>query len=142
MLIKQISVFVENKSGRLAEVSKILGNNEIDLIALSISDTTDFGILRLIVNMPEKAEEVLNKNGFTINSTEVIAISVIDKPGSLAEVLSILATESIGIQYMYAVGKDTKGAVVILKGDKIDQAINILTERDIKILPSEKLYKL
>ncbi|MFW6306199.1 MAG: ACT domain-containing protein, partial [Bacillota bacterium] len=85
MLIKQISIFIENKSGRLTEVTKILGHNNIDLIAISISDTTDFGILRLIVNDPNKAESVLKENGFTVNTTNVIAIAVDDVPGSLAD---------------------------------------------------------
>ena len=115
MLINQISVFLENKSGRLAEVLDILGKNDIDLIAISISDTTDFGILRLIVNKPEEAEEVLREGGCTVNSTGVLAVSVEDKPGSLAEVLAFLASESIGIEYLYAVGKDTRGAVVIVR---------------------------
>ena len=83
MLVKQISVFLENKSGRLAEVTKILGSNDIDISALSIADTTDFGILRLIVNKPEEAEEILKENGFTVSCTNVIAIAIEDKPGGL-----------------------------------------------------------
>ena len=113
MLIKQISIFLENKSGRLAEVLNILGKNNIDLIAISISDTTDFGILRLIVNKPEEAEKVLQESGCTVNSTEVLAVSVEDKPGSLAEVLAVLARESIDIEYLYAVGKDTRGQLLL-----------------------------
>ena len=81
MLVKQISVFLENKSGRLAEVTKILGDNKIDISALSIADTTDFGILRLIVNKPEMAETVLKDNGYTVSCTSVIAIAVVDEPG-------------------------------------------------------------
>lgn len=90
MDVKQISVFLENKSGRLAEVTKILGENNIDISALSIADTTDFGILRLIVNDPDKAEKVLKENGFTVSSTNVIAIGVEDKPGGLSKALEIL----------------------------------------------------
>lgn len=142
MFIKQISVFVENKSGRLADVSRNLGDNGIDLIAISISDTTDFGIFRLIVNLPEKAQEVLNNNGFAVSSTEVIAVSVKDEPGSLATALTILADESIEIEYMYAVGKDTRGAVVILKVDNIEKAIRTLEDKGINVLPAEKVYRL
>lgn len=142
MLIKQISVFVENKSGRLADVTKTLGNNGVDLIAISISDTTDFGIFRLIVNLPEKGEEALNNNGFAVNTTDVIAVSVKDEPGSLAEVLTVLADATIGIEYMYAVGKDTKGAVVILKVDNIEKAINILKNNGISVLSAKKVYSL
>lgn len=142
MLIKQISVFLENKSGRLAEVTKILGDNGIDLIALSISDTTDFGILRLIVNKPEKAEKVLNDKELTVSCTEVIAISIADKPGSLASALSVLAENSIGIEYMYAVGKDTDGAVVILRVEDAKKAIEVLTDKGVKVLNSTTLYQL
>jgi hypothetical protein len=141
-LIKQISIFLENKSGRLAEVLNILGKNNIDLIAISISDTTDFGILRLIVNKPEEAEKVLQESGCTVNSTEVLAVSVEDKPGSLAEVLAVLARESIDIEYLYAVGKDTRGAVVIVRVNDLDRAIKILTENKIELLSAERLYKL
>lgn len=142
MFIKQISVFVENKSGRLADVSRNLGDNGIDLIAISISDTTDFGIFRLIVDLPEKAEKVLNNNGFAVSSTEVIAVSVKDEPGSLAAALTILADELIEIEYMYAVGKDTKGAVVILKVNNIEKAIKTLEDKGINVLPAEKVYRL
>jgi len=141
-MIKQISIFLENKSGRLTEVTRTLGENDIDLIALSISDTTDFGILRLIVNKPDKAEVVLKKNGFTVNTTEVIAISVRDRPGSLSEALTVLSKESIGIEYMYAVGKDTNGAVVILRVEDAERAIDILNSQDIVVLDSERVYNL
>lgn len=142
MLIKQISVFLENKSGRLADVLNILGKYDIDLIAISISDTTDFGILRLIVNKPEEAEKVLRESGRTVNSTEVLAIAVEDKPGSLAGALACLASESIGIEYLYAVGKDTRGAVVIVRVDDLDRAIRILADNNVKLLSEEILYKL
>jgi hypothetical protein len=142
LFIKQISVFVENKSGRLADVTRNLGDNGIDLIAISISDTTDFGIFRLIVDLPEKAEEVLLKNGFTVSSTDVIAVSVKDEPGSLARALTVLADEMIDIEYMYAVGKNTKGAVVILKVNDIEKAVKVLEEKGIDVLPAEKVYSL
>ncbi|MFP4660862.1 MAG: ACT domain-containing protein [Halanaerobiales bacterium] len=142
MMIKQISIFIENKSGRLAEVTRALGENEIDLIAISISDTTDFGILRLIVNKPDQAEEVLKNSGFTVNTTEVIAISVIDKPGSLAEVLTVLSNQSIGIEYMYAVGKDTNGAVVIMRVSDAVKAIEVLNKENITTLNSERVYNI
>jgi len=142
MMIKQISIFLENKSGRLTDVTNTLGENDIDLIALSISDTTDFGILRVIVNKPDIAEKVLKDNGFTVNTTEVIAISVIDKPGSLSGALTVLSNESIGIEYMYAVGKDTNGAVVILRVEDAEKAIDILSEQQITVLNSERVYNI
>jgi len=142
MLVKQISVFLENKSGRLAEVTRILGSNDIDISALSIADTTDFGILRLIVNKPEVAEEVLKQNGLTVSCTSVIAIAVADKPGGLAEALTVLERESIGIEYMYAfVGKTTDEALVILRVETPDKAVEVLKNNNISVLPSSKVYE-
>ena len=143
MLIKQISIFLENMSGRLAEVTRVLGSNKIDISALSIADTTDFGILRLIVNRPEEALEILKENGFTVSCTNVIAISVPDKPGGLAVALDILDGENIGIEYMYAfVGKAENEALVILKVANTDKAIKALKDSGINVIPSDSVYKL
>lgn len=143
MLIKQISVFLENKSGRLAEVTKVLGQNNIDISALSIADTTDFGILRLIVNNPDEALKVLKDNEFTVSSTNVIAIAVEDKPGGLSKALEILEKQEIGIEYMYAfVGKASDEALVILRVDEANKAIDVLAKNGIKVLSSDKVYKL
>ena len=143
MLVKQISIFLENKSGRLAEVTRILGDNNIDISALSIADTTDFGILRLIVNKPERAEEVLKENGFTVSGTSVIAIGVQDKPGGLAGALEVLDKENIGIEYMYAfVSKKDDEALVILKVEDPAKAVAVLKDNGILVLPSNQVYKL
>lgn len=143
MLVKQISVFLENKSGRLADVTRTLGKNNIDISALSIADTTDFGILRLIVNKPEKAEEVLKEDGFTVSCTNVIVIGVQDKPGGLAAALEILDRESIGIEYMYAfVSKTEDEAMVILRVEDPARAVAVLKEKGISVLPSSQVYKL
>lgn len=143
MLVKQISVFLENKSGRLAEVTRTLGENNIDISALSIADTTDFGILRLIVNKPESAEEVLKENGFTVSGTTVIAIGVVDKPGGLAHALEILDKERIDIEYMYAfVSKTEDEALVILRVEDPDRAITSLKKNGINVLSSNQVYKL
>lgn len=141
MLVKQISVFLENKSGRLAEVTKILGDNNIQILALSIADTTDFGILRLIVNRPNEALDVLKENGYTVSGTEVIGISVEDKPGGLSKALDILFKNEVSIEYMYAfVGKITDEALVILKVDNPEFAIKALIENNIKILDPKDVY--
>lgn len=143
MLVKQVSVFLENKSGRLAEVTKILGANDIDISALSIADTTDFGILRLILNKPEVAESLLKENGFTVSCTNVIAIAIEDKPGGLAAALEILDKEAIGIEYMYAfVGKTTTDALVILRVEDPEKAVESLEKNNIKVLSSDTVYKL
>ncbi len=143
MLVKQISVFLENKSGRLYEVTKLLGSEGIDISALSIADTTDFGILRLIVSDPLKAEKSLKDNGLTVSITDVIAIAVPDKPGGLASALEILENESIGIEYMYAfVGKATDEAMVILRVEEPEKAVNTLGKSGIKVMSSQSVYEL
>lgn len=143
MFVKQISIFLENKSGRLSEVTKTLGENDIDISALSIADTTDFGILRLIVNDPEKAEKILKAEGFTVSATSVLAIGVQDKPGGLAKALDVLDREQIGIEYMYAfVSKSEDEALVILKVAEPEKAVDTLKANGISVLPSSQVYKL
>ena len=143
MLQKQISVFVENKKGRLAAVTKVLGDNGIDLSALSIADTTDFGILRLITDKPDEAEKTLRDNGFTVSITEVIAISVYDKPGGLAEALEILDNLDINIEYMYAfLRKNSKMATVIVRVTNPTEAIEKIRPTSICLLSSDDLKKM
>lgn len=143
MFVKQISIFLENKSGRLAEVTRILGDNDINISALSIADTTDFGILRLIVNKPEKAEDVLNTSGFTVSAASVIAIGVKDKPGGLARALDILGRKKIGIEYMYAfVSKKEDEALVILKVDNQAGAVEALKAESLSVLSPDEVYGL
>jgi hypothetical protein len=144
MILKQVSVFLENKSGRLAEVAKVLGENDIDISALSIADTTDFGILRLIVNKPDKAVRVLKDNGFTVGTTDVIAITVEDHPGGLAQVLDLLDKVKVDIEYMYAfIGNKASGrAMVILRVEDPDSAIATLKENHVDVLPSSEVYRL
>lgn len=143
MLVKQISVFVENKSGRLAEIIGVLGVNGIDISALSIADTTDFGILRLIVNDPPLAEKVLKDNGMVVKATDVIAIAVEDKPGGLAKALKLISDARIEIEYMYAfIGKSDNGALVIVRVNKPDEAVDILENSGISIIDAKDVYRL
>jgi len=143
MYVKQISIFLENKSGRLAEVTSILGDSNIDISALSIADTTDFGILRLIVNKPDEAEEVLRSNGFTMSVTNVIAIGVKDEPGGLAGALKALEGRNIEIEYMYAfVSKKEDEAMVILKTGSPEKAVEALQAHGISVLSPEQVYDL
>ena len=102
MKVEQISVFLENKAGRLAEVTRVLGEAGINIRALSLADTTDFGILRLIVDQYDKAREILKDKGFTVGKTEVVAVEVPDRPGGLGLVLQILAASGVNVEYMYA----------------------------------------
>ena len=138
MVIKQLSVFVENQPGRLAEVTDVLSKNDIDIRALSIADTTNFGILRLIVDHPARAESRLKEQGFTVSQTDVIGVGITDQPGGLAVALRILADEGITVEYMYAfVSKAEKTAFVILRVENNAQAEQVLSAKGIPILSSE-----
>ncbi|HYH04228.1 MAG TPA: ACT domain-containing protein [Bacillota bacterium] len=141
MKVKQISVFLENKSGRLATTTKVLGENGINIRALSIADTTDFGILRLIVSDPEKAIRVLKENDFTVSETEIIAVNVSDEPGGLAKVLGLLDQVGVNIEYMYAfVGKSAGDAVVVFRLEDIDRAIELLLKAGVKVMQAKEVY--
>lgn len=135
MLMKQISVFVENKAGRLAEITKKLGNSGVNIRALSIADTTDFGILRLIVDDPEKAQAAMAQAGFTVSVTQVFAIGLDDVPGGLGNVLQILLDEGINVEYMYAfVGRLDSKAYVIARVEDNQKAIQVLKNHQIPVL--------
>ncbi|BAT71315.1 ACT domain protein [Thermosulfidibacter takaii ABI70S6] len=143
MKVEQISVFLENKAGRLAEVAEILGKNGINIRALSLADTTDFGILRLIVNDRQKTKEVLKNAGFTVGITEVVAVEVEDEPGGLAKILTPLAQNGINVEYMYAfVEKSRNKAVLIFKFENIDKAIEVLKANKVTVLSGEQVYSL
>lgn len=142
MKTEQISVFLENKAGRLAEVTRTLNDAGVNIRALSLADTSDFGILRLIVCDHERAKTILKEKGFTIGRTAVLAVEVEDKPGGLDTILSLLAETAINVEYMYAfVQKNTNNATLIFRFDKIDQAIDLLTANNIRIISGETLYK-
>jgi hypothetical protein len=141
--VKQISVFLENKSGWLAEVTGALGENKINIRALSIADTTDFGILRLIVNNPDLAHKILKERGFTVSVTEVIVVEVVDEPGGLADILGILRGVEINIEYLYAfVQKESKAALVVFRVEQLDETIRALQENSIRILSEQEVYTL
>jgi hypothetical protein len=143
MRVEQISVFIENKSGRLAEVAGVLGEAGVNIRALSLADTSDFGILRLIVNDCEKAKQVLKDKGFTVSKTEVVAIEVPDRPGGLSDILRTLDMESINVEYMYAfVERCGENAVIIFRFDETEKAINTLLARGFNVLEGERLYRM
>ncbi len=143
MKVEQISVFIENKSGRLAEIARILGEAGINIRALSLADTSDFGILRLIVNDREKAKAVLKENGFTVSKTEVVAVEVPDRPGGLYQILKKLESDAINVDYMYAfVERCGENAVIIFRFDETDKAINSLLQSGFNVLEGERLYSM
>jgi hypothetical protein len=143
MRVEQIAVFLENKSGRLAEITSILAENDINIRALSVADTADFGILRLIVDKVEKAKAVLKENGFTVGKTNVIAVEVPDRTGGLASVLKVVEKAGLNVEYMYAfVNKTGEDAVLIFRFDTMDKAIETLQQSGFKILTGEQICSL
>ncbi|HEY3297569.1 MAG TPA: ACT domain-containing protein [Armatimonadota bacterium] len=141
MKVKQLSIFLENQSGRLAEVTSALGKQGINIRALSLADTSGFGILRLIVNDIRKAHDLLNDLGFTVRETDVIAVEMPDAPGGLAGILQALADAKINVEYMYAfVQKLAANAVVIFRIENIDEGIKALQSKGIRILSSSEVY--
>ena len=125
MRVKQLSIFMENKSGRIAEITRVLACAGIDIRALSIADTTDFGILRLIVNQPEKAEQVCKKAGLMTALTDVLAIRIEDRPGSFSDAMQYLACAGVSIEYMYAFSEGETANVVITTND-MDKCVSVL----------------
>ena len=143
MKVSQLSVFIENKSGRLADVTRALADADINIRALSIADTIDYGLLRLIVNDPVAARNALSNAGFTVTLTEVLAIEVPDKPGGLAGIIEILAGAGINIEYMYAfVGTSGENAIVVFRIERLDEAIPILQQKGVRIMTGDELHSL
>jgi len=143
MQVEQISVFLENKTGRLSEVTGILAEAQINIRALALADTSDFGVLRLIVDNNERAITVLKENGFTVGKTEVVAAQVKDLPGGLHHILEALRAATINVEYMYAslrhTGKDT---VMIFRVDNVSSAIDVLKKDGIEVIDGPLLYKM
>ncbi|MEG0829886.1 MAG: hypothetical protein RSD88_05275 [Anaerovoracaceae bacterium] len=129
MIVKQMSVFVENTTGRLSELTEVLAKYEIDIKAMCIADTVDFGILRCIVSDADEATRELKKNGFTASITEVIAVELNDHPGGLDAVLKVLCKEDIAVDYIYSTIRSSKGkALIIIKVADPRRAIEVLTK--------------
>lgn len=142
MKVEQISVFLENRAGRLAEVTHTLAEAGINIRALSLADTSDFGILRLIVHDHEKAKMALKDKGFTVGRTSVVAVEVSDKPGGLDNILQLLGTRGVNVEYMYAfVQQSGSNAVLIFRFDRTDQAIEVLQDAGIPVISGDRLYR-
>ncbi|MBP3271509.1 MAG: ACT domain-containing protein [Ruminococcus sp.] len=144
MTVKQLSVFVENRAGRLSTITRLLGDNGINIRAMSIADTKDFGILRLIVNDSEKALEVLKANSYAVTCTNVLALRLSDKPGGLADAMTCLYKDNISVEYMYAafISETEETAYLILRTDKTDEAVTALTEGGFKLVSDEEMRSL
>lgn len=143
MKVEQISIFLENKPGALTDVARILGEGGVNIRALSLADTKDFGILRLIVNDNEKAKAILGAKGFTVRKTEVVAVEVPDRPGGLADILMVLSEAKVNVEYLYAFVQQTgENAIIIFRFDETDRAISVLSEKKVRILEGKKVYTL
>lgn len=140
MYVKQISVFVENKFGRMAEILNALAEKSIDISALSLADTSEFGILRLIVDKPELAVEVLKEEGVIVKLSDILAIAVDDTPGGLAKALNVLTEANVVIEYMYAfIGKADGKAMTVIRVDDEPKAIEALKNGGVALLTTEEI---
>ncbi|MEW6534309.1 MAG: ACT domain-containing protein [Candidatus Auribacterota bacterium] len=142
MKVKQLSIFLENRKGRLLETTRILAENKINIRALSVAETTGFGIVRLIVEETERAYAILHDNKFTLEMTDVIAIEVDDQPGSLTRVLEVISDNGLNLEYTYAfVERNKSKAVIIARIEDTERAIQILQDNGIKTLTQKELYQ-
>ncbi len=143
MRVEQISVFLENKAGRLAQITRVLSEAGVSIRALSLADTSDFGILRLITDDNDKTKAALKEQGFTVARTDVVAAEVEDRPGGLNRILEILNKHNINVEYMYAfIQHNGDYAVIVFRFDDIDGAIRLLEENNIRVLAGETVYSL
>ena len=133
MIIKQISVYLENVAGRLAEVTRILADNNVNLRAMTIADTADFGILRIIADNPDKAVSALTKAGFMAKETDVLAVEVEDRPGGLARVMDVFSKNKVNIEYMYAsLERSEDKAVIVIRVEDAQKGIKIVEENGLR----------
>ena len=143
MRVEQIAVFLENKSGRLAEITSILADSNINIRALSVADTADFGILRLIVDDVEKAKSILQDGGFTVGKTNVLAVEVSDEVSGLATVLRSIEAAGLNVEYMYAfVNNSGENAVLIFRFEEMDEAIEVLLKDGFTLLSGPQICAL
>ena len=141
MIIKQLSVFLEDKSGRLTELTRILAENDINITALSIADATDYGIIRMVVGRPELAVSVLKEKGFSVHLTDVACIVVPNEPGGLYHALKILADNNINIDYIYAFAMQSTASVVI-RSESISRVIEVLQKNKLELLQASQVYQI
>lgn len=140
MKITQISIFLENRKGRLFDVCAMLGKNKINIRALNIAETEEFGILRIVVDKPAEAVKALKENGFVAHLTDIVAVEVADQPGGLADILKILTENDLNVEYMYGfVERSEDKAMLVFRFDDPDKAIAVLQQHKIKIIGSKDI---
>ena len=143
MKIKQLSIFLQNRMGSLSKPLEVLSNADVNIRAMCMADTSEFGILRLVVDNPEKGKKALEDNGFLVKITEIIGVEMNDTPGGLTSVLKIIKDNEIDLEYLYAFTHEKEGkAILLLHSDDIDNLITVLKESDITVVPSDEVYNL
>jgi hypothetical protein len=141
--IKQISLFVENKPGRMAKVSKTLSDAGVNIRALTVAEAGDFGVIRMVVDDPEKGYKVLHDGGFTVSETEVLAVEMKDIPGGLYEIVNTLGESEVNVDYAYAfVTTKAERALLIIRVDNLEKARKVLTDAGIKLATREEIQKI
>jgi hypothetical protein len=143
MFVKQISVFLENKPGRLSEITRVLSEKNIDISAISIADTTQFGILRMIVNKPEEAVAAIKEAGFPVSTTDVLAVEVADRPGGLNNALQVLRQAGVSVEYLYSFIKRSEDkALILFRVEDPQKAIKALESAGIKLYGNDEIASL
>jgi len=142
MLIKQLSVFIENKVGRLEDVTKALKDHNINIASFSLADTAEYGILRMIVSDPEEGRQVLREKGFSASLTDVIAVKIAQKPGTLHEVLKVLFEAGLSVEYMYTLSTTGKDTAIIVKSSDLNQALEVLKANGYEVCTDKEAYEL
>ena len=143
MIIKQLSVFVENRNGRMLDIARTLAQNDIDISALSLADTSDFGVLRLIVDKPDKAKQALKEIGIVVKISDVIAIAMDDAPGGMAKTLEVISNNGISIEYMYAcIGKTSGKALMVMRTEDTEKAEEILDVNGFGLVSPGDIYRI
>ena len=140
MIIKQLSVFLEDKSGSLTDLTQILTENNINISALSMAESTDYGIVRMVVGQPDLAIKVLKQKGFLVNLTNVVCMQIPNKPGGLHQALQILSDNNINIDYMYAFSTDN-AALAVLRSSSVEDMIKVLQENKMQLLDESDIYQ-
>lgn len=143
MKIKQLSIFLQNRMGSLSKPLEVLSNANVNIRAMCMADTSEFGILRLVVDNPEKGKEALEESGFLVKITEIIGVEMNDTPGGLTNVLNIIKDNGIDLEYLYAFTHEKEGkAILLLHSDDIDRLISVLKDSDITVVQSNEVYNL
>ena len=139
MFVKQLSVFIENREGRLEEVLQVLKNSGVNIVSLSLADTSEYGLLRLFVTNPEKGRNALKENGFSAMLTDVLAIKISHQVGKLQELLGAICDENINIEYMYALSTGKDDASIVLKASDLEKAAKALTAKGVEIVTAAEI---